>query len=233
MRPCSKNRPTMLETVIRSERPGIPGLSVQSPRTRRSIRAPAWDAVYNAPMISGSSRPLSFARIRPCSPRAASRPMSASSGSRIAYGDTNTWWYAARVTSPAARSSNSAASSARMAWRRVHHTAAGIGEDRGPSEIWALVEARHELDDYQDVLARLGRAHQRRDHAGVALGAIDRAPHRFDLRIGGRIIQHPTHGGRERVIGKMDEHVARAQTLPDGLRLRNRDALAERWVREI
>ena len=44
MRECSRNRPTIDRTAMRSLTPGTPGRRQQMPRTIRSIRTPACEA---------------------------------------------------------------------------------------------------------------------------------------------------------------------------------------------
>jgi hypothetical protein len=48
MRECSRNRPTIERTRMRSLTPAIPGRRQQMPRTIKSMRMPACDARYNS-----------------------------------------------------------------------------------------------------------------------------------------------------------------------------------------
>ncbi len=48
--------------------PGMPGRSVQAPRTIRSIDTPAWEARYSARITAGSLRAFILAMMRPGRP---------------------------------------------------------------------------------------------------------------------------------------------------------------------
>ena len=47
-RECSRKRPTMERTLMRSETPGTPGLKQHTPRTMSSTATPAREARYRA-----------------------------------------------------------------------------------------------------------------------------------------------------------------------------------------
>ena len=57
----------------------------------------------------------------------------------------------------------------------VHDVRAGLLQHAGPLDVGLLLEAGFQLDERHDLLARLGRLHERRDDAGfVATGPVQR-----------------------------------------------------------
>src|SRR5882724_8129120 len=61
---CSRKRPTTERTRILSEMPGTPGLIVQAPRTIRSMRTPAHEALYRSSTTLGSFSAFILAMMR-------------------------------------------------------------------------------------------------------------------------------------------------------------------------
>ena len=95
----------------------------------------------------------------------------------------------------------------------VDHVAAGVLELARPADVGLLVEAGLDLDDHQHLLAGLGRVDQGVDDRGVARGAVERLLDREHVRVGGRLLDEPLHGGRERVVRVLQEDVAARQRL--------------------
>ena len=63
MRVCSRYRPTMENTVMRSVRPAMPGSRQQMPRTFITTSTPAWEAWASLSMSFRSVMELSFRKI--------------------------------------------------------------------------------------------------------------------------------------------------------------------------
>jgi hypothetical protein len=80
---------------------------------------------------------------------------------------------------------------------------------RIPFDVGLLVEPGLELHQGDDLLARLGRGHQRaHERALLARGAVDRLLDREHVRVTGRLVDERLDRGRERVVGVVDHHIA-------------------------
>src|SRR5690606_30001079 len=80
-----------------------------------------------------------------------------------------------------------------------------------PLDVGVLVEAGLDLDQDQHLLAGLGGADEGVDYRGVAGGAVEGLLDGEDVRVGGGLLQERLHGGREGVVGVVQQHVAAAQ----------------------
>ena len=101
----------------------------------------------------------------------------------------------------------------------VHDVGAGLLEHAGPFDVGLFLEARLELDERNDLLARLRGLGQRRDDAGlVATGAIERLLDREHVRITRRLGDERLDRRRERVVRVV--HAARRRRASPGRRRR-------------
>ena len=78
-----------------------------------------------------------------------------------------------------------------------------------PVDVAALVEAGFELDDAHALLALLGGPDQRRDQRRALAGAVDGRLQRHRVGIAGTGVDELLDSGRERVVGQVDQDVAR------------------------
>ena len=85
---------------------------------------------------------------------------------------------------------------------------AGLLQLARPLDVGALVEARLELHEADGLLAPLGRADQRGDQRRVVGGPVDRELDRQHVGVVGGLLDEAPDGGRERVVGVVDEDVA-------------------------
>src|SRR3546814_5877480 len=100
-------------------------------------------------------------------------------------------------------------------------------------DVALLVEARPQLDQRGDRLARLGRLAQRLDDGRVLRGAIERLLDGDDRRIVGRLAQE-LHHHVEALVGMVDDEVlgadrreAVAAEVADALRKRSEEHTSE------
>ena len=93
----------------------------------------------------------------------------------------------------------------------VHDMAAGLLQLPRPLDVGLLVEAGLDLDDDQHLLARLRGVDEGVDDRGVAGGPVEGLLDREDVRVRRGLLDEPLHGGRERVVGVVQEHVAAAE----------------------
>ena len=91
----------------------------------------------------------------------------------------------------------------------VDHVHARLLQLLRPPDVRALVEAGLELDQADRLLAALGGVDQPRDEGRVGAGPVDGLLDRQDLRVGDRLLDEVLDRARERVVGVMDEDVAR------------------------
>ena len=80
----------------------------------------------------------------------------------------------------------------------------------GPGDVRLLVEARLELHHADRLLAVLGGLDERRDEGRVGAGPVHRLLDRQDVGVVDRLAHERLDGGRERVVGMVDEDVALA-----------------------
>ena len=93
----------------------------------------------------------------------------------------------------------------------VDHVRTRLLEHAGPFDVGLLVEARFQLDERHDLLARFGRLHERRDDAGlVAAGAVQRLFDGEDRVVAGGLFDERLDRVREGVVGVVQQHVAAA-----------------------
>ena len=99
----------------------------------------------------------------------------------------------------------------------VHDVHAGLFQCARPLDVGLLVEARLDLDQRDDLLARLRRVDQRVDDRRVTGGPVQRLLDRQHVRIRRGLLDEALHRRRERVVGMVHQHVAVAQRGEDAL----------------
>ena len=99
----------------------------------------------------------------------------------------------------------------------VHHVHAGLFQCAGPLDVGLLVEARLDLDQRDDLLARLGGVDQRVDDRRVTRCAVQRLLDRQHVRIGRGLFDEALHRRGERVVRVVHQDVAVAQRGEDAL----------------
>ena len=91
----------------------------------------------------------------------------------------------------------------------VHDVRARLLEHPGPFDVRLLVEARFQLDERDDLLARFRRLHERRDDARlVAAGAVQRLLDREHGVVARGLLDERLHRVRERVVRVVQQDVA-------------------------
>ena len=92
----------------------------------------------------------------------------------------------------------------------VHDVDAGLFEGASPRDVRRFVESRFELDERDDLLARLRCADEVADDRALRpRRPVQRPLDREDVRIGGRLLDEGLDRRRERVVRVMHEDVAR------------------------
>ena len=103
-----------------------------------------------------------------------------------------------------------------VAHHSVHDVRAGLLQPVGERDVGGLLEARHELDDDRDFLARAGGIDERIDDGRVRSGPVQRLLDREHLRVGRRLAQEVDHR-REAVEGMVQQDVLLADRLKEVL----------------
>ena len=106
----------------------------------------------------------------------------------------------------------------------VDDVRARLLQHAGPFDVRLLVEARFQLDERDDLLARVGGLHERLHDAGfVAAGAVHRLLDREHRGIARGLLDERLDRGAERVVRVVQQHVAVAHRPEDvGLVARER-----------
>ncbi len=101
-----------------------------------------------------------------------------------------------------------------VAHHPVHDMGTGFLEAVGERDVGGLLEARHELDDDRDFLARTGGVDERVHDGRVRPGPVQRLLDREHLGIGRRLSQEVDHGC-EAVEGMVEQDVLLADRLEE------------------
>ena len=93
-----------------------------------------------------------------------------------------------------------------VAEHAIHHVRAHGFELACPVDVVFFVKARHQFHHHGNLFTGRGGGHQRGHQIGIAAGAVDGHFNRHHVRIA-RGLLNQAHGGLERLIGVVQQHV--------------------------